>query len=274
MGSTLDRRSELSLRVASALVMAAVALGATWAGGLWFRALWVVAGVAIAAEWMAMTRVEPRRMATGLAGAGILGFASAEMAGAGPALLAAVAGLAIGAVAIAGAGLRDKLWGVAGFGYAAVVALVPPALRERPGLGAVAVLWMFAVVWTTDVAAYFAGRRFGGPKLWPSVSPKKTWSGFAAGLVGGAAAATLLVALAAPDAIPGGLVAVALASAAASVASQLGDLGESAMKRRFAVKDSGRLIPGHGGVMDRLDGFAAVALLCGLALVGARSAGH
>jgi phosphatidate cytidylyltransferase len=274
MVSVLDRRSELGLRVASALVMAAVALAATWAGGLWFRALWVLAGIAIAAEWMAMTRVEPRQLVTGLAAAGIVGLAWAAAAESGLALLAAVAGGVVAAIAAAAAGMRDRVWGVAGFGYAAVVALVPPALRDRPGLGAVAVLWMFAVVWTTDVAAYFAGRRFGGPKLWPSVSPKKTWSGFAAGLIGGAAAATLLVALAAPGAIPGGLVAVALASAAASVASQLGDLGESAMKRRFSVKDSGRLIPGHGGVMDRLDGFAAVALLCGLALVGARTAGH
>ena len=142
-------------------------------------------------------------------------------------------------------------------------------MRGHPDLGIVAVLWMFAVVWTTDIAAYFTGRRLGGPKLWPSVSPKKTWSGFGGGLLAGT-----LAGIAVPAAAqrwgwtpPLGLWAIAILSALASVLSQLGDLGESALKRRFGVKDSGRLIPGHGGVMDRLDGFWAVALLTGAGLL-------
>ncbi|HEX2509931.1 MAG TPA: phosphatidate cytidylyltransferase, partial [Microvirga sp.] len=117
--------------------------------------------------------------------------------------------------------------------------------------------------------------RFGGPKLWPRVSPKKTWSGFAGGLVGavlcGSAVAGVATALGwTPLA---GLPAVALASAVASVASQLGDLGESALKRHFDAKDSGHLIPGHGGAMDRLDGFWAVCVLVGLALLLQRWSG-
>ena len=128
------------------------------------------------------------------------------------------------------------------------------------------------VVWTTDVAAYFAGRRFGGPKLWPRVSPKKTWSGFAGGLLGGTFAGCAIIRLALGDwEEQPGLAMVAVISALASVASQLGDLGESALKRRFDVKDSGHVIPGHGGVMDRVDGFWAVAALAGLWLLLTRA---
>ncbi len=131
---------------------------------------------------------------------------------------------------------------------------------------------MFAVVWTTDVGAFFAGRSLGGPKLWSAVSPKKTWSGFVGGLLGAVAIGTAVAALgpvfgAEP---PFGLAAVAVVSAAASLVSQVGDLLESALKRQFSVKDSGHLIPGHGGVMDRLDGFVAVALLVAIALFGSR----
>jgi len=143
-------------------------------------------------------------------------------------------------------------------------------VREHPRLGLVAILWMFAVVWLTDIAAYFAGRRFGGPKLWPRVSPKKTWSGFFGGLVAGVAAGGIVVLVAGRFGVaaPVSFAIVVLLSAVASVLSQLGDLGESALKRRFGAKDSGVLIPGHGGVMDRLDGFWAAAALIGLVLAG------
>jgi phosphatidate cytidylyltransferase len=167
---------------------------------------------------------------------------------------------------------RGRLWTVLGLLYAVVIAVVPPLVREHPDLGLVGLLWMFAVVWTTDIAAYFTGRRLGGPKLWPRVSPKKTWSGF----VGGVAAGTLagiLVTLAGQRfgwRPPAGIGLIALGTAVASVASQLGDLGESALKRKYDVKDSSHLIPGHGGVMDRLDGFWAVAFLVGLGFVAWR----
>jgi phosphatidate cytidylyltransferase len=133
---------------------------------------------------------------------------------------------------------------------------------------------MFGVVWTTDIAAYFTGRALRGPKLAPAISPNKTWSGFVGGLIGATLVGVLVVHVGRRFGaeVQIGLVAVAIGSALASVTSQLGDLAESGLKRRFGAKDSGHLIPGHGGAMDRLDGFAAVALLCGVALAGSRLA--
>jgi phosphatidate cytidylyltransferase len=165
-------------------------------------------------------------------------------------------------------------WMALGFAYAAVVAIVPPLVRADPSLGIAAILWMFAVVWFTDIAGYFAGRALGGPKLWPAVSPKKTWSGFLGGLAAAILAGAALAAIASRFGWtpPVSAVGVILMSAVASVLSQLGDLGESALKRRFGAKDSSRLIPGHGGVMDRLDGFWAVAALMGLVLAGTQAA--
>lgn len=266
------RGGDLGLRVASGIVMAAAALLATWLGGVVFAAFWLAAGIAIALEWITIARAEPRAILVALSAAGMSSLVVAYELGAGLAIQLALACLAVVAIAASAEGARDRSWAVAGFGYALLVAVVPSVVRDHPSLGIVAILWMFGVVWTTDIAAYFAGRALGGPKLAPWISPKKTWSGFIGGLVAATAVGTLVfhlgAQLGASSSFPASLAAVA--SAIASVASQVGDLGESAMKRRFDVKDSGSLIPGHGGVMDRLDGFAAVALLCGVALAGSR----
>lgn len=270
--ATPRTRSELELRIGSAFVLAAAALAATWAGGALFTTLLVAAALAMAAEWLLMVRAEPRLLLIGTASIGLLALTAARNADVGPGVSTALAvGIALLVAGLA-RGMEVRLWAAAGFAYAAIVAIVPPMVRDDPALGLVAVLWMFAVVWATDIAAYFAGRRFGGPKLWPSISPKKTWSGFIAGLAAAVLAGSLVVTLAARlgSAPAFDLATTALASALGSFASQLGDLAESAMKRHFGVKDSGRLIPGHGGVMDRLDGFVALTLLMGLALAGSR----
>jgi phosphatidate cytidylyltransferase len=162
---------------------------------------------------------------------------------------------------------RDHAWRVAGVGYAAIVLLAPVVLRRDHQLGLVAILFLFAVVWSTDVLGYFVGRAIGGPRLAPAISPNKTWSGACGGALG-AVVAGVAVALTA-----GGM---ALAPAAAvalglSVASQGGDLFESAVKRRFGVKDASHVIPGHGGLMDRLDGFIAASGVA--ALVGVMRGG-
>ena len=146
----------------------------------------------------------------------------------------------------------------AGALYAGAAMLAPALLRGSPTQGLAAILWLFAIVWGTDIGAYFGGRLLGGPKLWPSISPGKTWSG---ALIGAARFDALLAWIVAAIATPGGVKVVAALGLGlvTSALSQVGDLFESAMKRRAGVKDSSRLIPGHGGLMDRLDGFIVAA---------------
>lgn len=153
-------------------------------------------------------------------------------------------------------GARRPGWIAGGVFYAGALFSAPVLLRGDPNFGMVAILFLFAVVWTTDIAGYFAGRAIGGPKLAPAFSPKKTWSGAIAGLVG-SVIVVMLGARFVPQVQVGGLVAVTILL---SIVSQAGDLAESALKRRFGAKDSSQIIPGHGGVMDRLDGFWAAAL--------------
>jgi phosphatidate cytidylyltransferase len=155
------------------------------------------------------------------------------------------------------------VWTVGGLIYAGITFFAPALLRGNSALGLSAILFLFATVWATDICAYFVGRGLGGPLLWPQVSPKKTWAGACGGLVGGVAAGAL-VAYASAGTRP---LAAAIVALVLSIAAQIGDLFESAVKRRFGAKDASTLIPGHGGVMDRLDGFlvaAAAALVIGI----------
>lgn len=264
---------EFGLRVASALVLGAVVLGTLLVGGWAFAGIWLVAGVVGAAEWLAMTRSEPLLPLLGLTGATLFGVLATALLGAPvwvPVLLLLAGSLGLFALGH-GPGRRKPIWGLLG---GAVVALVPTLLRIDPEIGIVGPAWMFAVVWSTDSVAYFTGRLIGGPKLMPRVSPKKTWSGALGGLAAGIVGGTVTVLIARSqgwDALPAvSLPLVAALSGLASILSQGGDLVESALKRRYGVKDSGRSIPGHGGVMDRLDGFFAVAGLAGLCLAALR----
>ena len=147
----------------------------------------------------------------------------------------------------------------AGFGpvYAGTLVLPVLVLRASVPDGLQAILWLFAVVWGTDIMAYFGGRLVGGPKLWPRMSPSKTWSGFGIGIGAGALAGLAV----APDPSPRG--SILFVGLAIGAVAQAGDLFESAVKRRYGVKDASHLIPGHGGVMDRLDGFIAAAVVAG-----------
>jgi phosphatidate cytidylyltransferase len=268
--------SELGLRLVSSLVLAAAALLATYVGGWFFAAFWLLAGLAVLIEWTAITRVEPREPLRVVLGLALVASALA-LALRLPAWSVAVAAAAalVGGAAF-GRGARDRLWSGAGFLYAAVIATVPFIVRDDPRLAAVGVLWIFATVWVTDVAAYFVGRGVGGPKLWPRVSPKKTWSGFLGGVAAGTFAGVAVAAVGARYGtnLPASLWLVGVISALAASVGQLGDLAESALKRTYQVKDSGHLIPGHGGLMDRLDAFWAVCALVGVVLGGLRIAGR
>ena len=152
-------------------------------------------------------------------------------------------------------------WSIGGFVYALVPALSLLWIRERPEVGLLLLIWVFIVTWATDIGAYFAGRTFGGPKLAPSISPNKTISG----LVGGMTVAEVLASLWVWqfDLSP----ALYFLAAPFAFAAQMGDLFESHMKRRAGVKDSGNIFPGHGGMLDRLDGLVVVASLTALVSV-------
>jgi phosphatidate cytidylyltransferase len=150
-----------------------------------------------------------------------------------------------------------RLLGPAGLLYGACVALPVVMLRSGPH-GLALTLWLYALVWATDIGAFFVGRGLGGPKLWRRISPNKTWSGLVGGTVLGVAAALLVnLALHALELSAAALVALTVS---VSLAAHAGDLLESALKRKFSIKDSSQLIPGHGGFMDRLDGFALASL--------------
>lgn len=259
-------KSGLGMRLVSALVLIAVALAATFLGSPYFDILVIAFGGVMAWEWGRLIgggKVAPAAVVAILAVVGAI--FTLELASPGLALAALVAG-ALLAGGMARRGTRGA-WLTLGVLYVGLPCLALLWLRAGT-VGLQTVLWMFALVWATDTGAYFAGRAIGGPKLMPSVSPKKTW----AGLIGGVLAA------AAAGAVSGALIAeaspwlLAVASALLAVIAQIGDLGESALKRRFGAKDSSGLIPGHGGVLDRVDGLVTVILVVAAAtLLAGRS---
>lgn len=262
---------EFQLRTASAIVLGTIVLTTLFVGGWAFAAIWLVAGCVAAGEWIAISRITPVRPAVAATALALAGLVLCLRLGAPLGFWLAVAAAGVAALAVTVREGKARGRAVIGFAGAAILALVPPALRDDPAIGIFGPAWMFAVVWSTDIVAYITGRTFGGPKLMPSVSPKKTWSGSLGGLSAGIAAGLLLVLAARAQGWSSlaetHLGVIVMTSAAASILSQAGDLAESALKRQYGVKDSGRSIPGHGGVMDRLDGFFAVAVLAGLYLI-------
>ena len=249
------RRSNLALRIVSSLVLAPLAVGAAYLGGLVFLAFWMVAAFCVLWEWDTLVSAEEKRpvltMGSVAIGGAVLLLAFGRTA-------AAIALVALGMLGVATlASKARRLWCVAGMLYAGAILIAPVLLRQDAAFGFSAVIFVFTVVWSTDIAAYFIGRVFGGQKLMPRVSPNKTWSGAIGGAIGaviGAMTFAYLTSL-------GHLGAIGILALALSIASQAGDLLESAIKRRFDAKDASGLIPGHGGVMDRVDGFVLAAVL-------------
>ncbi|MCA8931236.1 MAG: phosphatidate cytidylyltransferase [Rhodospirillaceae bacterium] len=253
----MNRLSNLQARIATAFVIGPLAIAAAWLHhGTWV-ALIAVAVVAGGREWARMMVPHAALPLTLRLGAGLAATAVvASLFGVpwGLGVLVAAVALAWLPWPVAGeAALVGPLaWGLLYLGPSAV-ALV--WLHAQPGIGLTLVIWVLVVVWTTDIGAYASGRSIGGPRLWPAVSPRKTWAGFVGGLVLGSLGGLAVRRLAVGDLSPS-VVAVAVA---VSLASQAGDLLESGIKRRHGVKDTGGLLPGHGGVLDRLDGLFVAA---------------
>ncbi len=262
---------ELALRICSALVLVPLALGAAYLGGWPFAVLWGLAAMVVLWEWNSLVAGSDQRIVLTTGGASLALAIALVLTGH---LLAAVIVLAISTLGVASlAPAKRRTWIAAGVPYAGALGVAPIVVRSDNGEGFLAVIFLFAVVWTTDIAAYFAGRAIGGPKLMPRVSPNKTWSGAIGGTL---AAVVVALALAKVTALTG-LFAIAMLAVILSICAQGGDLFESFLKRRFGAKDSGHLIPGHGGLMDRLDGFvtaSVVAALIGLLRGGFEAPGR
>ncbi|WP_373356712.1 phosphatidate cytidylyltransferase [Pseudoroseicyclus sp. CXY001] len=243
MAEPASRWADLRVRVISASVLGVVALAAIIAGDGWWRAFAAIAAGLMVWEVADMSAPNRRRpamvLSVGAAAALTLPWPVFLIIGAGLGVTAARHRVAVGL-------------------YAAAILIGASSLVALRGEGMGWLLWVILVVIATDVLGYFAGRFFGGPKFWPKVSPSKTWSGTVAGWIGAA--------------VVGGIFAVileagfglVLVSVAASIAGQLGDIAESWLKRRFGLKDSSDLIPGHGGVLDRFDALTFAALLIAL----------
>ena len=246
----------LLVRVAAALVLAPVAIAIAYAGGWPWAVLVTLAAIGLYVEWLTIIGVAREAR---IAGSGAVALAIAGVCLATARIDAALVVLALGLAAIALLSPRQRIWATAGYCYAAAAEIASVLVRLDQVYGFVALILILLVVWVTDIGGYFAGRGLGGPKLWPRVSPKKTW----AGAIGGFAASL---------AVSGGFAAFGLGrpgsflllGAALSVVSQAGDLFESAVKRRFGVKDSSHIIPGHGGLLDRLDGYVAAVVIAAI----------
>lgn len=269
-GPKSGRTADLGVRVASAVVLAPVVLGAVWFGGWVFVGLAAIAAAILVSEWSGISR--GRFVDTAVIAGGTSAVAATVALGAGYGGLS-IGILVIGAVlsgALAWRGDKARLFGF-GVIYGGLPAMALVLVRSDPAYGLAAVVWLLVLVWASDIGGYIFGRLLGGPKLAPRISPKKTWAGF----IGGLGAAVLASIAFDAIAIPAGTIPIWFAALLSTV-SQIGDLGESSFKRRFGAKDSSRLIPGHGGLMDRIDGLvvvAAVAAIVGLARGGMHAAG-
>jgi phosphatidate cytidylyltransferase len=260
------RWGDLRKRALTALLLGPAALACMWLGAHWWAGLMAVCVAGLAWEWVRLCGGSTRALPGAVVPAAVLAAGFLAMLGWPLAALLALAG---GAVLAHGMARRfprrvPPLWLAFGVFYVGLAGVALIELRHDDHVGRDNVIFLFLVVWASDISAYLAGRRFGGPKLWPAVSPNKTWSGALGGLAGAVVIGSLTALSFGHGFAPVDLVLVA---AALGCAAQAGDLLESWIKRHFGVKDSSGLIPGHGGLLDRLDGILAAAPLA--ALLGA-----
>ena len=243
-----EQWSDLAVRMGSGLVMVLVAIWAIWMGGDVFHVVVALACGLMIWELVRMLAPETPGLAIQL---GAVAAFAVMLAIYLPVLFAAPL---LVAPAFVGAGQLTRHRRLYAIFTVLVLAASYGMMHVRDDLGFAWLVWLVLIVVVTDVAGYFAGRMFGGPKFWPKVSPKKTWSGTVAGWIGGAIVGALF---AMNSGVWG---AVLIASVLLSFASQMGDIAESAIKRKMGVKDSSALIPGHGGVLDRFDGMLGASI--------------
>ena len=252
--------SDLPLRLGVALALIGVAFAAMWFGGWIFWLLIGVGALLMLSEWAGLVQGQAHRRIAQYALTVPLALAAPPSLAMGPSWF--VAGLIIGAAFFTAAVTRNGRlgWGVAYVGLPALALLYLRA-QEPWTMGLLLTFWAMGLVWACDSGAYFAGRAIGGAKLAPSISPNKTWAGFIGGVIAAAVGALgvhLLFGLPFP---------LVLATPFLAMLAQAGDLYESHLKRLAGVKDSGNLLPGHGGLLDRLDGLVAVAPAAALLVI-------
>lgn len=259
----LGLSDNLFKRIVSAVLLLPPVLFVVWSGGWWFTVFLALGGALMALEWASLTGFNRNfgvilaALIIGLCILAQLGQASIQQIYIGIVIIAGLC-ILVGAIGV----LRKAAWWFLGFAYVGLPIISLWWMRSADF--AMIVFWVFLVTWATDIGGYFAGKGIGGPKLAPKISPKKTW----AGLVGGMFLSALVaLVLNLGFSLGVGVLSFVLLSAVLAVISQIGDLIESAVKRHFDVKDSGGLIPGHGGLLDRVDGLVTVAPIVALILI-------
>lgn len=256
-------RGNLARRVISALVIAPIGLIAIWAGGIVFDILVGIIAVLMAFEWTRLVFGKDNKLAFmvhalfSVIALAVLNIGMTELAFAVMAVGAVVAGV------LALSKKTSAIWALAGVIYSTGPLLCISWLRDIPDLGFIIVLAVVLVIVATDIGAYFVGKAIGGPKWIPTISPSKTWAGLGGGMFFGAVIGAAL----GYATILGSVAFLAVAAALLALISQCGDLLESFVKRRFNAKDSGNLIPGHGGVLDRFDGLMIASVVVALIYV-------
>ncbi|MBI2719258.1 MAG: phosphatidate cytidylyltransferase [Rhizobiales bacterium] len=243
--------SDLGIRALSAAVLIPAVLVDVWVGGAWFTLMVALLAVLMAQEWTAIAHAgDPLQFALHAAGA-----LSGAFLPPGSAILAIAALTALSAWRASASDRSHIMWRYLGVPYVSLPAVALVLLHSDPAQGAAAIMWLLAIVWAADTLAYFSGRIIGGPKLAPVISPKKTWAGLGGAILGSAVAAAIFALVTGIGSVTG----LAILAGLLAIVEQAGDLFKSALKRHYGVKDSGRIIPGHGGIIDRVDGLVAVA---------------
>ncbi len=251
------------LRTLSALILAPLVLGAVWLGGVAFFILLAAASVFALMEWQKVSGSANRLNDVLYATSGPAFVAMFYIGGVGLAVLAVFGG-AIAAIFLAPKSKSEKLWRAGGLIYIGIPIVALIYVRNGgPGVtlsvGRDAMLFLLAAVWGSDIGAYAFGRLIGGAKLAPRISPSKTWAGAIGGIVVAGFAVVPVYHLGSDWADEYSLSIIFSVGAVLAIASQIGDLFESSVKRHFNVKDTGTLIPGHGGILDRIDGLLFAA---------------